>query len=381
MTTKTRYFVIVSLLVAGRRPGNRTRRVLRRRFPPAHSDAAAGRTSSASCPRDAVGHRLRERPRSHGLGAAAEAARALPMQENGQQELQDQTGINLETDIDTRRGVHAPGRPAARAARRRHGAGARPLRRSEDRVADARARRARRGLQGQAAHRRRRQRSRQGRHRRRSAARAHTPASPSRSSNPASPRSAARRSIKSAIDLHKAGNNPQAGLESVTGNDELMNAGALARRRQQRVGGRPLRRAAQRKRTSPGERRQPDSRDHLVRGQRSRQRRPPRHAPRRSARRRSRPTTCATSSAASWRSAKLQCGIAKPELQAMMQSLELGGTGKTVVALVHRAGRSVRRHRRDAAARASPEALSRDGHAATTPASRNRLSLPARRLS
>ena len=29
--------------------------------------------------------------------------------------------------------------------------------------------------------------------------------------------------IKSAIDLHKAGNNPQAGLESVTGNDELMN--------------------------------------------------------------------------------------------------------------------------------------------------------------
>ena len=29
--------------------------------------------------------------------------------------------------------------------------------------------------------------------------------------------------IKSAIDLHKAGNNPQAGLESVTGNEELMN--------------------------------------------------------------------------------------------------------------------------------------------------------------
>ena len=29
--------------------------------------------------------------------------------------------------------------------------------------------------------------------------------------------------IKSAIDLHKAGNNPQTGLESVTGNDELMN--------------------------------------------------------------------------------------------------------------------------------------------------------------
>ena len=27
--------------------------------------------------------------------------RAIPMQENGQQELQNQTGINLETDIDT----------------------------------------------------------------------------------------------------------------------------------------------------------------------------------------------------------------------------------------------------------------------------------------
>jgi hypothetical protein len=29
--------------------------------------------------------------------------------------------------------------------------------------------------------------------------------------------------IKSAVDLHRAGNNPQAGIESVTGNDELMN--------------------------------------------------------------------------------------------------------------------------------------------------------------
>src|SRR5205814_1507969 len=29
--------------------------------------------------------------------------------------------------------------------------------------------------------------------------------------------------IKSAVDLHRAGNNPQAGLESVTGNEELMN--------------------------------------------------------------------------------------------------------------------------------------------------------------
>jgi len=29
--------------------------------------------------------------------------------------------------------------------------------------------------------------------------------------------------IRSAIDLHRAGNNPQSGLESVTGNEELMN--------------------------------------------------------------------------------------------------------------------------------------------------------------
>jgi len=29
--------------------------------------------------------------------------------------------------------------------------------------------------------------------------------------------------VKSAIDLHRAGNNPQSGLESVTGNEELMN--------------------------------------------------------------------------------------------------------------------------------------------------------------
>jgi hypothetical protein len=29
--------------------------------------------------------------------------------------------------------------------------------------------------------------------------------------------------VKTAIDLHRAGNNPQSGIESVTGNDELMN--------------------------------------------------------------------------------------------------------------------------------------------------------------
>ena len=44
-----------------------------------------------------------------------------------------------------------------------------------------------------------------------------------RSWSPASSPSAAPPLIRSAIDLHHAGNNPQKGLESVTGNEELMN--------------------------------------------------------------------------------------------------------------------------------------------------------------
>ena len=59
--------------------------------------------------------------------------------------------------------------------------------------------------------------------------------------------------------------------------------------------------------------------------------------------------------------AKLGSG-AKPELQAMMQSLELGGTGQDRLAVVRRARRSVRRHRRgDEQAASRPRTRVDDG--------------------
>ena len=53
--------------------------------------------------------------------------RALPMQENGQQEFENQTGINIETDIDRIVACLSPIRSdSTQHARRGHGAGARP---------------------------------------------------------------------------------------------------------------------------------------------------------------------------------------------------------------------------------------------------------------
>ena len=166
MTTKTRYFVIVSLLVLG--VGLGTGLVAYYvGFPAGAFRPRAARTSSHSCPRDAsviafanvheiMTSELRQKMR-----------RALPIQENGQRELENQTGINIETDIDSVVACLRPDRVGANAGRR-HGAGARAIRRSEDRSPDARARRARRDLQRQAAHRADPKDVRRGRPRRRS---------------------------------------------------------------------------------------------------------------------------------------------------------------------------------------------------------------------
>jgi hypothetical protein len=147
--------------------------------------------------------------------------RVLPMQENGQQELQNQTGINLQTDVDTVVACLAPdasntNSPGAgivlargrfdetkiEALMREHGAHVETY--NGKRVVIADPQDVRQDDPGDKP--------------------LHT--RPSLSLSFMEPGLAAIGSttlIKSAIDLHKAGNNPQAGLESVTGNDELMN--------------------------------------------------------------------------------------------------------------------------------------------------------------
>jgi hypothetical protein len=220
MTTKTRYFVVISLLVLG--VGFGTGLVAYYVGFPAGAFASRGGPADLGfVPRNAsviafanvheiMTSELRQKMR-----------RAIPIHENGQQELQDQTGINLETDIDTVVACIGPdvstsqgaGMVLARgrfdetkieALMREHGAHVETYNGSRLIVADPKDFAEKDGTTDA------------------------TPRHPrtSLSLSFMEPGLAAIGSttlIKSAIDLHKSGNNPQAGLESVTGNDELMN--------------------------------------------------------------------------------------------------------------------------------------------------------------
>jgi len=215
MTTKTRYFVIVSLLVLG--VGMGTGLVAYYvGFPAGALGQSGGAVDLGYMPRDASVIAFANVHEIMTSELRQKLRRAIPMQENGQQELQNQTGINIETDIDTvvaclRPDPSSTNSPGAgmvlargrfdevkiEALMREHGAvvedynGKRVIVADTKDVADV--------VHG----------------------------------NPGSfavsfiePGLAAIGSttlIKSAIDLHKAGNTPQAGLESVTGNNELMN--------------------------------------------------------------------------------------------------------------------------------------------------------------
>jgi len=148
--------------------------------------------------------------------------RALPMQENGQQELQNQTGINLETDVDRvvaclypdRDGTNTPGAGMVlargrfdevkiEALMRDHGAhvenynGKRLIVADPKDLVDA-------GAGDIAAH-------------------GHSASLSLSFIEPGLAAIGSTKLIRSAVDLHRAGNNPRTGLESVTGNDALMN--------------------------------------------------------------------------------------------------------------------------------------------------------------
>jgi hypothetical protein len=221
MTTKTRYFVIVSLLTLGVGLGTGVVAYYVG-FPAGAFGSRGGPVDLGFVPRDAsviafanvhdiMGSELRQKMR-----------RAIPIQENGQQELESQTGINIETDIDTvvaclsgdAGGTNGPGsgmvlargrfdETKIEALMREHGAHVETYNGKRLVVADVEQAPAD-PIDGDTK-----------RH-----------LHPNLSLSFMEPGLAAIGStklIKSAIDLHKAGNNPQAGVESVTGNDELMN--------------------------------------------------------------------------------------------------------------------------------------------------------------
>ncbi len=219
MTTKTRYFVIVSLLVLG--VGLGTGLVAYYvGFPAGAFARGGGPVELGYVPRDTaviafanvhdiMTSELRQRMR-----------RAIPIPENGRQELQDQTGIDIETDIDTvvaclhpdAGGTNIPGAGMVLARgrfdevkieslMREHGAHVEDYNGKRLIVTDGK-----NVTAGDVD----------------VAAQPHARSFSLSFMEPGLAAIGSTKLIRSAIDLHKAGNNPQAGLESVTGNDELM---------------------------------------------------------------------------------------------------------------------------------------------------------------
>src|SRR3990170_4726776 len=99
MTTKTRYFVIVSLLVlaVGLGTGLVAYYV---GFPASAFANRGGPDELRLIPRDATVIAFANVREVMASELRQKIHRALPGQENGQRELQEQTGINLETDVD-----------------------------------------------------------------------------------------------------------------------------------------------------------------------------------------------------------------------------------------------------------------------------------------
>jgi hypothetical protein len=222
MTTKTRYFVIVSLLTLGVGLGTGVVAYYVG-FPAGAFAARGGPAELGYIPRDASVIAFANVNEIMNSELRQKLHRALPMQENGQQELQALTGINLETDIDTVVACLSPdaanGKPGAglvlargrfdetkiETLMREHGAHVETYNGKRLVVADPKDFVEKDGDPA-------------------GVVTIHNHSSISLSfMEPGLAAMGSTTLIKSAIDLHKAGNNPQIGLESVTGNEELMN--------------------------------------------------------------------------------------------------------------------------------------------------------------
>jgi len=218
MTNRTRYFVIVSLLVLG--VGLGTGLVAYYvGFPAGALGRRGGPDELEFVPRDATVVAFANVHEIMTSELRQKVRRVLPAHENGQKELQAQTGINIETDIDRIVACMNPGGGGAskgagmvlargrfdevkiEALMRDHGAHVENYSGKRLIVADPDDRDA---LGDAVAL----------RHGGSFAVSFMEPGLAAIGSTPL---------IRSAIDLHRAGNNPQKGLESVTGNDELMN--------------------------------------------------------------------------------------------------------------------------------------------------------------
>ena len=216
MTTKTRYFVIASLLVLG--VGLGTGLVAYYvGFPAGAAQRAGGPEELQYIPHDATVIAFANVQDVMNSQLRQKLLQALPMHEAGQKEFQNQTGINIETDIDrivaslnpdpSNSNVPGQGLVLARgrfdevkieALMREHGAEIELYKTKRMIVVTHE----REGVTADARY-------------------------PSQSFavsfvEPGFVALGNTSLVRSAIDLHQGGNNPQAGLSSVTGNDELM---------------------------------------------------------------------------------------------------------------------------------------------------------------
>lgn len=222
MTTKTRYFVIVSLLTLGVGLGTGVVAYYVG-FPAGALGRRGGPDELSFVPRDATVIAFANVHEIMTSDLRQKLRRAIPIQENGQQELQNETGINLETDIDTvvacmhpdgdGKSLPGGGMVLARgrfdevkieSLMREHGAHVEDYSGKRLIVADVKDLGKDITIGDGNIH-------------------PHTASFSLSFIEPGLAAIGSTKLIKSAIDLHKAGNNPQAGLESVTGNDELMN--------------------------------------------------------------------------------------------------------------------------------------------------------------
>jgi hypothetical protein len=213
MTAKTRYFVIVSLLVLG--VGLGTGLVAYYvGFPAGAFTQAGGPAELQLIPRTATVVAYANVNEIMASELRQKLRRAIPVKEDGQKEMEERTGINIETDIDRivaclnpdpeSTNLPGAGMVVARgrfnetkieSLMREHGAEVQDYRGKRLIVADANASGTETGD-------------------RRFAAAFIEPGLVALGST---------KLVKSAIDLHQTGDNPQTGLQSVTGNEELMN--------------------------------------------------------------------------------------------------------------------------------------------------------------
>jgi hypothetical protein len=222
MTSRTRSFVVVSLLVLGIGVGSGLVAYYVG-FPARAAGQRGGPEELQFVPRDAAAIAYVNVHEVMTSELRQKLHQALPTPPDGQREFQEQTGINLETDVDRivgcaradSAGVPAGGMVLARgrfdevkieAVMREHGAHVEDYSGKRLIVADVTRHFASDAPPDVDA-----------------PARSHNDSFAVSFLEPGLAAVGSTSLVRTAVDLHRAGNNPQSGVESVTGNDQLMN--------------------------------------------------------------------------------------------------------------------------------------------------------------